>query len=49
MKIVTSEVDLRVVEPREEDKETLCEVFIAKKKTGIFIRGKVIEQVIYIS
>lgn len=49
MRIINTGVSLSIVEPIKEDKETLCEVLIANKKTGIFIRGKVIEEIIYIS
>lgn len=49
MKIVNADVALRIVEPIDSDKETLCEVVIKQTMTGIFIRGKVMEEAVYIS
>lgn len=49
MKIVNSDIALSVVEQIDPDKETLCEVLLKQNKTNIFVRGKVMEEAVYIT
>lgn len=49
MKMVHSDIALSIVEPIDPDQETWCEVLFKQKKTDIFIRGKVMEEALYIA
>lgn len=47
MKIIKN-IKLKIIKEATENKESLCELVLSDQPTGIFIRGKVLEQTIWI-
>lgn len=45
---ITDSIQLQLIKEATSDKESLCEVICSHQPTGIYIRGKVFEQAIWV-